>query len=487
MIGGISAAPFFGAPNVVGLDDQTQDLLGVLVKQWRDKFPRNLERQMYLDGKNKLKDLQISIPPEIRDQLEVVMGWPEKAVFELGNRIVFDGLVSRDGEDDPYELKRVLHDNRFRVEFPQAVTSSLSYSTCFGTTTLGDESQGDPEVLMQFHTALWATGLWDRRRRRLRAGLVIGDTDTNGLPVELTLLLPDEILVCRKGPKSWVLEERHANPLGRVPMEHFPYRPATDRPFGRSRIDRRVMSLTDRAVRVGSRLEVHSELFSAMKLILLGVGEDAFTDSSGNKVPLWSFYMGRMGVLSRDEEGELPELEKITAESPEPHIAVMRELSSQFSGHTGVPLSALGVSSDNPESADAKTMAREDIISDAERQHDVYGYALHQMFENTVMLREGLSEPPEGMIDVAIKWRRPDRPTLTSRAMAGSQQIAAAPWLADTEVGLELLGLDRQMIDRALSEKKRVSALDSLSRLAGGEPPAEEVTADDQQERAEQA
>lgn len=484
MISSISAAPFFNVPRVIGLGDQEQELLGLLVDQWRAKYPRNLERALYLDGKNRLKDLQISIPPELKDQLEVVMGWPEKAVFELGNRIVFDGLVSREGDGDPFELKRVLHDNRFRVEFPQAVTSSLTYSTCFATTTKGDTSEGDPEVLFQFHTGLWSTGLWDRRRRRLRAGLVIGDTDANGRPVELTLLLPDENLVCRKGAGSaWGLVERHSNPLGRVMMEPLPYRPATDRPFGRSRIDRRVMSLTDRAVRVGSRLEVHSELFSAMKLILLGVGEDAFTDQSGNKVPLWSFYMGRMGVLSKDEDGDLPRLEKITAESPEPHISVMRELSSQFSGHTGVPLSSLGVSSDNPESADAKTMAREDIISDAERQHDVYGYALHQMLENAVVLRDGLDAPPEEMLDLSIMWRRPDRPTLTARAMAGSQQIASAPWLADTEVGLELLGLDRQMIDRALSEKRRVSALDSLAGLRGGEPDdGEEATADDQSE-----
>lgn len=475
--------PFFTVPRVLGLDDQTQETFAALVKQWQAKYPRNLERMLYLDGKNKLKDLQVSIPPELVDKLDVVMGWPEKAVFEMANRIVFEGAVfpGGDGERDPFDLRRTLHENRFQLEFPQSVVSSLSFSTSFASTTRGDVSDGDPSELLMFHSALWSTGIWDRRRRRLSSGLVVNDTDANGSPTRFTLLLPAETLVCAKGPRAWVLVDRYRNTLGRVPMEALPFRPALDRPFGRSRIDRRVISLTDRALRAGARLDVHSELFSAMKLILLGVGEDAFTDQNGNKVPLWSFYMGRMGTLGKDEDGDLPKLEKITAESPEPHIAVMRQLSSEFSGHTGVPMSSLGIATDNVESADAKSMAREDIVSDAERQHTVYGFALHRLFENLVMLREGLSEPPADMLDMTMKWRRPDRPTLTALAAAGAQQVGTIPWLAETEVGLELLGLDRQAISRALSEKRRTQGRNVLEAIRAGAaqaPPTEpdEVT-----------
>lgn len=475
----ISAQSFFSAPRVPGFDEWTQGVFEELVNQWKAKYPRNLERLMYREGYNKLKDLKISIPPEIKDSLEVVMGWPEKTVWEMANRIVLSGISTPDDDPDPFGLRRILIDNEFAAEFPQAVASSLTQSTAFATTTRG--GAGDPDAVLQFHTALWSTGLWDRRTRRLRAGLVIGDTDANGSPTEFTVYVPEETLTVRKGAQSWVLMDKVPNRLPRLPMEQIPYRPELIRPFGRSRIDRRVMSLTDRAVRAGARLEVHSELFSAMKLLLLGVGEDAFTDQDGNKLPMWSFYMGRISSLGRDEEGELPQLEKITAESPEPHIAVRRDLTAEFSGHTGVPMSQLGISTDNPESADAKSEARQDIVADAERQQAIFGTKLHRMAENLVMLRDGLTEPPAEMLDLSFDWRNPSRPTVTAMAAAGAQQVTAAPWLAETEVGLELLGLDRQQIERALSEKRRAGASSVLDRImqqrsgAGGEPAEDAV------------
>jgi hypothetical protein len=213
-----------------------------------------------------------------------------------------------------------------------------------------------------------------------------------------------------------------------------------------------------------------------MKLMLLGVDEDAFTDATGKKVPLWSFLLGRVNTLSKDEDGDVPTLEKITAESPEPHIAIARQLAAQFSGHTGVPLSSLGISTDNAESADAKQMAREDIINDVEKQQIIYSDELLRAFEAAVMIRDGLSEPPEGFLELSMKWRRADRPTLVSIADAGAKQVAAIPELAATEVGMEMIGMDPDQIDRARSEiaRSRGSAvLEALRTALAGETPEE--------------
>lgn len=460
----------FSSPQVLGLNIQTQALLDELVTQWAYKLPRNIERMIYLDAKNKLDDLGVSLPPTLVDRLDVVVGWPEKAVYEVANRIVFERVLAADGAKDPFELKRTLYDNRFAIEFPQAVASSLAQSCAFVTTTPGDVAAGEAPALIMFHSALWATGLWDRRRRALKAGLLISDTDKQGLPVELTILLPSEHVVCIKGGQGWYVADVVPHRLGRTPMEMLPFRPTTDRPFGRSRIDRTVMSLTNRAVRAGSRLEVHSELFTSMKLLLLGADEEAFKDKDGNKVPLWSFFLGRLNMLSRDEDGDVPTLEKIAAESPEPHIAIARQLASQFSGHTGVPLSSLGISSDNPESADAKQMAREDIVNDVEKQHVIYGDALLRTFENAVMIRDNLDQAPNEMLDLSFKWRRADRPTLVAIADAGSKQVAAIPDLATTEVGMEMIGMDPDQIQRATNELRRRQGASVLDRLRDAAP-----------------
>src|SRR5699024_6607000 len=131
-------------------------------------------------------------------------------------------------------------------------------------------------------------------------------------------------------------------------------------------------------------------------------------------------------TLNRDEEGELPKLEKISAESPEPHIATMRQLASEFSGHTGVPLGSLGVAQDNPESADAKNVAREDMVFMVEQQHIIYTHALRRVFGNAVMLRDGLTGVPDELLTAEFAWRRPDRASQAANADAGMKQVAAA-------------------------------------------------------------
>lgn len=444
----------FAAPQVLGLADEDQQVLNELVAQWAAKRARNHERLVYLDLRTLLKDLGAALPPELVSQLEVVVGWPQKAVDELASRIVLDGFAGTD--QNPLGLGDLLADNQFAIEFPQAVTSSLSQSLAFVTTT----PDPDVEVLLQFHSALWATGLWSRRRRALTAGLIFLEADKLQRPTRLLLLVPGEVVECAAGANGWYIEAVTPTGLGeRIPMEPLPYRPSLERPFGRSRIDRGVMSITDRAMRGAARLEIHAELFSALKLILLGVGEDAFEKSR------WSWFLDRINTLTKDEDGDLPKLEKVTAESPEPHIAVMRQLAAEFSGHTGVPLGSLGIATDNPESQGAKQEARQDTIGHAEGQHQVYGAALKRAFGTALMIRDRLTEPPPGLRDVQLVWRPPNRPTLAAVADAGAKQVAAVPGLAETTVGMELLGLTPQQIERFQRERAEMGPV-GIDRLA---------------------
>lgn len=455
------------APKVPELLEFEQDTLNELWGQWAAKQPRNAVRKVYWDLKNKLKDFRISIPPQLSDRLNVVSGWAAKAVSEPANRTIWEGLIGADGKNDPLEIESLLEANSFRVEFPQAVRAGMAHSTAFISTTPGVEDLGEPPVVMQFHSAMHATGLWDQRKRALRAGLVIHQSDYMGTPTLFTLMLPYANLTVQSSQRGWfIIDEPQEHHLGRVALDQLPTTPDLDRPFGRARIDRVVMSIVDRAVRGGSRLDVHSEMFSAMKLILLGVGEDAFQDENGDMMPLWSWYSGRLNTLNRDEEGELPRLEKIAAESPEPHIATMRQLASEFSGHTGVPLGSLGIAQDNPESADAKNVAREDMIFMVEQQQTVYTNALRRAFGNAVMLRDRLSEVPDELLSAEFAWRQPDRASKGSMADAGMKQVTAAG-LEGTRVGMRMMGMSRHQIDQAMNEKRRSGATALLERLAG--------------------
>lgn len=471
------------APQVIGLDHSSQNILDQAWRQLMEKMPRNFERLMYLDGRNKLKDLAVSIPPALLDSLEIVSGWAEKAVTEPANRTVFDGMLNSSGDADPLDIAEVLHANRFRSEFPQAVKSAMAQSCSFLSITPGDTGAGESAAMMMFHSALHATGLWDKRKRALSAALLVNDCDEFGTPTLLTLMLPAETLVIVRGPtNTWYIDRSSPNLLEHVGFHLLPLAPDLDRPFGRARIDRRVISLVDRAVRAGARLDVHSELFSAMKLILMGADEGAFKDQSGNTIPMWQWTMSRLNVLGRDEEGELPQLEQIKAESPEPHIAGMRQLASEFSGHTGVPLGSLGIAQDNPESADAKNVAREDIVFLVEQQHTYFGDALLRGFGDAVTLRDGRAPSVKDLLDIELQWRRPDRATRAADADAGMKQVSAAG-LQGTPTAMRMVGMTNAQVNQGMADLRRSSVAALVERLPQGDPgqpasqPADELSA----------
>jgi hypothetical protein len=84
---------------------------------------------------------------------------------------------------------------------------------------------------------------------------------------------------------------------------------------------------------------------------------------------------------------------------------------------------------------------------------------------------------PESWGTLAPKWRSPRFLSRAQQADAGQKTIASVPWLAETEVGLELLGLDEQQIVRAMADKRRAQGAQTLAALRAAAtqatPPAD--------------
>lgn len=454
------------APKVFGLSDSSQALLGELYREWAARVPRNELRRQYRDSKQTHKHLGIAVPPALQD-LEVAVGLPDKAVEGLASRCNWDGVVSPNGSEDPFELGEILDQNRFDVEFPQSVRSAMTYSTSFMSSTLGVASLGEPTVKIMHHSALWSAGLWDRVRRQMRGFLSINDVDAQGRPTSLTMVDPFQIVVCRKGASGmWYIEDTVNHGLRRVPVEPLPLEPSLDRPFGVSRINRRVMNLTDRAVRTILRLEVHSELFSAPKFLLMGAAESNFIGPDGKQIPLWDWYMTRFNAITKgDEDAEMPTLEEISQQSPQPHIESLRAIYSQFAGETNVPLNSLGIVQDNPASAEALYAMKEDLVIQATNFNRVATHALNRVMQNAVMLRDGLDAPTDELRKLSQRFRNAAMPSVVTQSDAMVKQIAAMPWLAESTVALEELGYTAEQIERMQGERRRARLDAEVSAL----------------------
>lgn len=458
--------------DVRGLAEDDAALMVRLIKQWQAKRLRNALRRQYRDMRVNVAFLGASVPPYMRDQLDIVCGWPDKAVTSLASRCMWDGVTSPSGEEDPLGAMTLLHENRFDLLVPELVDATLTYCCSFVVALPGDPAAGDPDVVVTGADALWATGLWDVRRRGLEAGLLVDSADDNGKPTSVLLLTSEHVTRLALGDRGWVAVARMDHSLGRVPMEPLPYRPALGRPFGRSRISREVMSITDRVVRAGFRTEVSSDLYAAPALLLLGADESMFQNAQGDKVPLWSWYMGRLKSLPKDEDGDKPDLQVIPQQSMEPFLAMKRALAAEFASATSLPISALGIAQDNPSSAEAIYAAKEDLVIEAQNTTRSIGYGLNRIVQDAICLRDGIpvTEMDDEVRNFATRWRNPAMPSVVSQSDAVVKQISAIPELAQTDVALEELGYSAEQIVRIRSQIRRAQAGGVLDRLLAAAP-----------------
>lgn len=443
---------------IPGLSDEHNAELRALLDQLIYRGSRNHLRRKYYDYKATLKDLGISIPPQLRS-IETVLGWPAKGVDALTRRTVLNGFRTGDGIPVEMGLPELWEANRLDSELPQAFTSCAVSAPAFLFVTAGD---GMP--LVSAKGAEYATGIWDNRRRSLSSALSVVDV-VDGVPVEMNMYLPDLTIMMRFENRTWQLSSV-PHRFG-VPVEPLAYRPTLERPFGSSRITPAAMALTDSAVRSMVRSEVSAEFFSAPQRYVLGASEDAFEDKDGNQIPAWSSIVGRMLAMNRDENGDMPQVGQFAQQSMEPHLAQIRQLASLFAAEMSMTPRSFGIMQDNPESADAIQAAKEDLVMDAKAWQRDLSPALKRTVVTAMRMMDDSASANAEYSKIRPHWMNPATPSVVSSADAFSKIVATVPSLASTRGGLEMLGFDEVMIDEQMSAQQRAQGRSVLQALSG--------------------
>ena len=250
-----------------------------------------------------------------------------------------------------------------------------------------------------------------------------------------------------------------------MPAEPLVYRPRLGRPMGSSRISRPVMSLTDQALREVMRAEGHMDVYSFPDYWLLGADESVFGDKA-----LWQVVLGRIKGLPDDEDAAQPraDVKQFPAASPEAHVNWLNALAKLFARETSLPDTAVAITDlSNPTSAESYDASQYELIAEAEGATDDFSPALRRAMVKALAIANGVAEVPDQWASIDTKWRDPRYLSRAAQADAGSKQLAAVPWLAETAVGLELLGLDEQQAQRATAERARAQSLARLDALSG--------------------
>lgn len=432
-------------PNISGkLPEEWRDMFADLCNLWGAKIDRNQLKMRYYNGKNVLKDFGISIPPQLRD-VETVVGWPKKAVDSMAVRCRFDGFTANDTEVQN-ALNGIDSRSRLRVKYRQATESTLIHSCSFATVGLDENGRSR----IDFYSAEDAAARWDDALGRIAYGMVIHEYD-EGTPSVITMYTDDAAITFYLVDDSY---EWFAQPysMGRPTIEALVYRPTFDKPFGQSRINRAVMSITDSAVREALRTEISAEFFTSPQKYLLGADENAFANKTK-----WEAYIGNIFAVGRDENGDLPQFGQLSQGSMQPHTDYMRALAARFSGETNVPISTLGIIHDQPASAEAIYAASEPLIIECEDYNDSARESLRTLALMALAAEQG--KPLDGLdetnYDFTPNFRSPAMPSVVSQTDAMVKIASVVPGFAGTDVFFEQLGFAEDMRRKVENEIAR--------------------------------
>lgn len=389
------------------------------------KKPRIDQRYEFYEMKHKAEDMEISTPPQLKWRMMSALGWCEKAVDSLSDRLVFGGF-----KDDVYNLTEIYQLNNQDVLVDSAILGALICSCSFIYIT--QDENGEP--LMRTIDAGRATGIIDSTTNMLKEGYAILEIDDKGKPLVEAHLLPYQTDVYEDG--KFVRSFRHPAPYPLlVPVI---YRPDAKRPFGHSRISRACMDYQDSAARTIKRSEISAEFYSYPQKYVLGMDPDA------EQMEKWKATMSAMLRIDKDDDGDKPTVGQFQQQSMTPHLDQIKVFAGMFAGETGLTLDDLGFPSQNPSSSEAIKASHESLRLTARKAQRDFGVGFLNAGYLAACLRDGIDYKRNQLYETTVRWMPIFEPDLSSLAGVGDavQKIQTSfPGYFDEEKLNELTGI----------------------------------------------
>lgn len=424
----------------------------------------------YYEGTQPLEYMHPEILREVADRIHpVIIFWPQMVVDSVEERLRLEGFKTGDKTLDK-ELWRVWKANRLQLGFREATVDSLvmrrSY-LCVGT---NEDDKQTPYVTPESPLELFVDT--DPRTRRGRAALRrVTDTDEKGgiSARYATLYVPDETIWC-EWAGGWKAVRRDRHNLGRLPIASLinrgrlrsttrTPRNSTVERVGRSDLDA-VIPLSDGACKLATDMLVAGEFVAIPLRALFGVDEDSFKDTEGRPVSVLKAIMGRMLTIP-DEQVKAFEFAAAQLQNFTGALSSMAQLVASVSG---LPPHYLGMSSDNPASAEAIAGSEARLATRAERKQDSLGVGAIDAAQIIRRFQTGEWDPDLAVAD--CDWRNVRTPTIAAMADAATKLFSTQPKpIVPLRQTREALGYSEPEIEAMETEDAKAAEQDPLAQI----------------------
>jgi hypothetical protein len=407
---------------------------------------------------------------EIGDRLQqVVVAWPQLVVDSVEERLDPEGFRLPDQDKGDDELWRVWQENNADENSQLGRVDALVMKRSFVCVGANEDDPDTP--LVTFESPLEMFADVDPRNRRVRAALrrwvdpeaspSLPSAPTNvingGGVLYSTLYLPDRTQWRENG----VVVDEDVHNLGVVPVVPVVNRARTADWLGRSELSP-ILPLAHAANKISTDMMVAAEFVALPLRGIFGIGPQDLEDQAGNKLTALQAMLGRLLTL-QDEEGTAKMFEFQSANLANFHETI-NQLARLVASIAGLPPHYLGLTTENPPSADSIRSAEMRLVKRAERKQVPFGGAYEQTMRLVKRLQDGDWDPRYKRLETI--WRDPSTPTIAQKADAAVKLNNLPKPIVPMRQTREDLGYTDAQITRMEEADKQVAAEDPLTAIA---------------------
>lgn len=388
------------------------------------------------------------------------VNWSALFVDALDERMEWQGWrlagAEADGVDD--DLTSVFEENDLAAVQGEGSVASLVARQSY--VMVGPGVEGDTPLVTIEYPDQVAVEI-DPATGRVVAALKAWASDTESSTYDMaTLILPGRVITFEGADK--VSEVTQQSDL--VPV--VPFYNRRRRWTGHSEL-RDLMPLIDAVNQTATNMMAALEHHALPRRWAMNLSEDDFKDpDTGKPLPAWKIATGAVWAIPRaeDDTGVLgeqaqPKVGQFTAADLNNFHSSIRTLALLASSLGGLDPRLLGVSSDNPASADAIRASESRLIRRAERLQRARSGPWRQVGR---IVLAAVDRDPVTRIEPV--WRDPSTPTLAAQADAAQKKLAAG--IIDVEQAQEDCGYS--LAQRAAMAARRRSSVGQADQIVAG-------------------
>lgn len=440
---------------VEGLPEEEQLKLNKLKYIYDYHKAANEKKKRYYDGKVSLREVNLGIAlPNNFNNLEIGCSWGAKTVDVLASRSMFDGFVLENG-NEANAMNRIVRRNRMINEYTKACKEELKFGSAYAAVS---GTAGNAKI--RFYSPMCAAATWDNQKGAIDCGFVFDDlrkdeSDVNWSPNYVNFYTDTDIWMLERNGGKW-----HASPhrhnFGKPLMIPMVWDATNDKPMGQSRLKEPIRRLIQSYVRTIANATIGLEFATSPQKYLLGVTDEQYDALLDQK---FKQYVGSilLGTTNPDT-GEKPTYGQLPQGSIEPHVQMLRMISTQFSAATGLTVTDTGVVNDaNPTSSDAILAQSQTLVSMAQQLNNGNADALYQISQMALAIEFGtdLENLPEEEKGIVAHFKNPAMPSVAVTADAAIKIASAREGFAKTDTFLEMIGFDQADIRRIKAQEQR--------------------------------